>query len=249
MRETHWSLHMTVAWIASRSTDAVREQWDDYRAEQAYWSYTRWQHGPEGEVHEGWLLEDLPPATLSMLVMGDLWEVASDEASRASQTSDLPIRDARTALWDALKRGDIEASAIREGTAERAFIPAETWCDLEVEERRSRDYLVVSMGFGRTGAVFERVLFRKEDVLTVWPGGEAGLPNRTGAPGRPSSMHLIDAELKARMERGDTLPTLRLESEALADWFLRTYPHAARPTPKTIQNKIREIYRTGKAPK
>jgi hypothetical protein len=64
----------------------------------------------------------------------------------------------------------------------------------------------------------------------------------TGTPGRPTSMHLIDAELTERADRGETLPTLSAEANALLEWLIGKHPKASRPTPKTIKNNLRHKY-------
>jgi hypothetical protein len=51
MKEVDWTLPMAVAWIAYRTRDAVREWWDDYRAERWIWRFQAWQaFGAEAEA-------------------------------------------------------------------------------------------------------------------------------------------------------------------------------------------------------
>jgi hypothetical protein len=66
---------------------------------------------------------------------------------------------------------------------------------------------------------------------------------RTGGAGRPSSRHLIEAELNRRAEAGTTRPTLRLEAASLVAWLRKAHPEAAPATQKTIENLIRGTYR------
>jgi hypothetical protein len=72
---------------------------------------------------------------------------------------------------------------------------------------------------------------------------EAGVPRTSGAPGRPSSMHLIEIEHRARWERGETQSGVAAESRALRDWFVAKHPNAPPPSPSTIENRIRREYR------
>jgi hypothetical protein len=72
---------------------------------------------------------------------------------------------------------------------------------------------------------------------------DAALPERTGAPGRPTSMHLIRAEYHARWERGEVLDSIGEEAEALSRWLMNTHPTAPSPTPKTIANNLRREHR------
>src|SRR5438445_700935 len=46
-----------------------------------------------------------------------------------------------------------------------------------------------------------------------------GLTYRTGAPGRPTSMHLIEPELRRRFQGGEQLPTMPKEAEYLSRWL------------------------------
>jgi hypothetical protein len=68
-------------------------------------------------------------------------------------------------------------------------------------------------------------------------------PSRTGAPGRPSSMHLIMQEFERREAVGQLLGTLSAESKHLSSWLQEAHPQASPPTPKTIMNRLRERYR------
>jgi hypothetical protein len=68
----------------------------------------------------------------------------------------------------------------------------------------------------------------------------------TGAPGRPSSMHLVVAEFARRCREFEILPSLRAEAERLEAWFKGNHPNAPRPTVRTIENRIRHEYRRAK---
>jgi hypothetical protein len=72
---------------------------------------------------------------------------------------------------------------------------------------------------------------------------DAALPERTGAPGRPTSMHLVTQEYHARWERGDILDSIGKEAEALSRWLTNTYPTAPKLTAKTIANNLRSEHR------
>jgi hypothetical protein len=95
----------------------------------------------------------------------------------------------------------------------------------------------------RRGPQWERLMVLKSDVATCWPFE----PPRTGAPGRPSSMHLIEAEFEARCKRDEVAASLAEESRHLANWLKSNHPSAPPVTPKTIQNRLRETYRQHKA--
>jgi hypothetical protein len=65
----------------------------------------------------------------------------------------------------------------------------------------------------------------------------------TGAPGRPSSMHLIRAEFQARIDRGETKKTISLESQALSKWLSIAHPKAPPTKWRTIKNQLAADFR------
>jgi hypothetical protein len=66
---------------------------------------------------------------------------------------------------------------------------------------------------------------------------------RSGAPGRPSSKHLVKMEFEARHQRGETAKSVKSEAVALANWLGVTHPSAPQMTRKTIENQIRAAFR------
>jgi hypothetical protein len=59
----------------------------------------------------------------------------------------------------------------------------------------------------------------------------------TGAPGRPSSMQLVEREMDQRAAAGTMITTsMAKESAALSAWLKTEHPLAPRLTPKSIQN-------------
>jgi hypothetical protein len=66
---------------------------------------------------------------------------------------------------------------------------------------------------------------------------------KTGAPGRPSSMHLVRAEAEQRRKTGQAALPVEDEAKALHSWFKNTHPAGPLPTAKTIENRIREDHR------
>jgi hypothetical protein len=67
--------------------------------------------------------------------------------------------------------------------------------------------------------------------------------DRTGAPGRPTSRHLVEREFRRRAEADDVCDTLRKEALTLSRWLETAHPGYAPMRPKTVENCIREEYR------
>jgi hypothetical protein len=102
--------------------------------------------------------------------------------------------------------------------------------------RFDRNVVVIRYRKNGGGAVMELQQVRVQDRL-------AAAPVKTGAPGRPSSMHFIDDELARRAAEGRLLDTLKSEASALVAWLKESHPSAPRPAPISVENHIRKIYR------
>jgi hypothetical protein len=74
------------------------------------------------------------------------------------------------------------------------------------------------------------------------PGGSPEI-SATGAPGRPTSMHVVRDEHARRLMSGAAKAAVSAEASHLADWFRAAYPKAPSLTAKTIENAIREAHR------
>jgi hypothetical protein len=66
---------------------------------------------------------------------------------------------------------------------------------------------------------------------------------RTGAPGRPSSMHLIRQEHERRLAAGEAQGAVSAEAAKLAYWFVTNHPNLPRAGRKAIENAIRATHR------
>lgn len=94
---------------------------------------------------------------------------------------------------------------------------------------------------------YSSVEVNRADVIQIWPFSEEGWRDamavkRSGAPGRPSIMHLVDQEFERRQRDGTTRGTLRQEAEDLLQWLKSLHPDKQPPTVKTIENNIRKQY-------
>jgi hypothetical protein len=74
------------------------------------------------------------------------------------------------------------------------------------------------------------------------PAAAPKIPS-TGAPGRPTSMHLIRVEHRRRLDAGEAHESLAEEAKHLATWLAQQHPAAPQPTTKTVENAIREAHR------
>lgn len=93
------------------------------------------------------------------------------------------------------------------------------------------------------------LMVEKGDVRQRWPF-TATETAKTGAAGRPAlSMHLIFDELERRAIAGTMLDAVGSESKKLVEWLKVTHVEKPRPTPKTVENQIRDRYRQLRHPK
>ncbi|MGU3326112.1 hypothetical protein ACLBXB_04165 [Methylobacterium mesophilicum] len=83
-----------------------------------------------------------------------------------------------------------------------------------------------------------------QDILSIWPEIAAkrseliksvGIPN-SGAPGRPSSISLVEEELDRRISKGEKHKNNVEWARILEEWLKKTHPHAHNLTSKTIIN-------------
>ena len=86
----------------------------------------------------------------------------------------------------------------------------------------------------------------KSSATPSKPAAETPDLGRNGAPGRPSYMHLVEAEFKRRCDAGRLEPSLTKEAAALAAWFKTAHPEVRPYTPKAIYNKLGSLYRAAK---
>jgi hypothetical protein len=92
------------------------------------------------------------------------------------------------------------------------------------------------------GARWRRLAVLKADVARCWPFA-AALDHRTGAPGRPSAMHVVEEEHRARWARGEAQSSISAEAAYLSQWLTNTHPTMPRVTAKTIRNRLSSEHR------
>ena len=105
----------------------------------------------------------------------------------------------------------------------------------------------------RRGVKWGKLMVPKTDVARWWPVslGEPAANRATiyqsGVPGRPSSMHFVEAEHRERWERGEAEQSVREESRKLSQWLRDKHSSAPPLTPKAIENRIRGEHRRRRA--
>jgi hypothetical protein len=158
---------------------------------------------------------------------------------------------AEAAFLGMLRAGRLVAWA-REGSpvAPLRRIPADGWTSLRlehVEEGRAQGPGVRLFGIRvAPAAALQRATPAGEPKAND-NAADAGAPPAeilaTGTPGRPTSMHLIRAEHRRRLDAGEAHHSVAEEARHLAAWFAAAHPNAPQPTPKTIENGIRATHR------
>ena len=151
-----------------------------------------------------------------------------------------------------IQRGVLDGAVVAYGQQDgRDFEPIASQLFLDESARLSLfDRLDLSPRDGaRAGRRFEKVRFKTSEIAALRDDaslveGKWSLDRyTTGAPGRPTSAHLIEAEFERRTEAGETQASLRAEANALAAWLQQAHPGAPRMSWKTIENHIRVRFR------
>jgi len=144
-------------------------------------------------------------------------------------------------LMSRLRRGMLTVWA-REGSPVTPFrvVPASAWRTLKLDE------VVKGTAAAPGVALFDIRVGIPVAAKAPEPVPAPPLPE-TGAPGRPSHMHLVIAEFRRRVQGGQLETSLARESASLAAWFKASHPDKQPLTAKAIENKLREDYRQARA--
>jgi hypothetical protein len=241
MSEAWWTLPMTVAWIVWRNDRDVLENYDPYRLEWFDWIYHKWRTGFEGAIHEGHFLEQRKPVTLPRLALS----VCLDTVAAQSRENLVTFEEAEKSLWNALQDNQLQATGIPADGEKRVQIQDFEWRDLKAFEERERD-VVRYEAISRRG--YNNIALRRQSVLSLWPPKDQNLSAdyRTGAPGRPTPMHLVVAEHSRRLVDGSAEASIVAESKHLAQWLSDTHSGLPQLKAKSIRNKIADAHRHAK---
>ena len=182
---------------------------------------------------------------------------AIDERIERVRTSVMNImrNEASTGVWLAIGR--------RGPDHPHELIPARYWpfltIDIENNSALSNDSQFHQLRCATTAGVPSDhpllVSFRSANQYapgprdTVAPATPPETPDlgRNGAPGRPSYIHLIEAEFKRRQSDNRLESSLTKEANALVDWFRSAHPEIKPYKAKSIYNRLGSLYRAAKS--
>lgn len=164
MREVSWTLPMTVAWIAWRTSADVREAWDKFRSEGSLWMHEPWRLGFEGPVNEGWHRRPRPPASISILRLSEIYRRRHATLPEGASTID----EALDLLWKAAEAGALVGTGKPNAFEPPMKIPEHGWRDLAPVEERDRDVLRYRERYGFSNRGYESIAFLRADVMAIW---------------------------------------------------------------------------------
>jgi hypothetical protein len=81
----------------------------------------------------------------------------------------------------------------------------------------------------------------KPGVTIAIPGSNTA-GKGSGFVGRPTSKHIVEAELRRRAQEGRLCETLAEETRELSDWLRKMHPDERPATAKAIENGLRHLF-------
>jgi hypothetical protein len=177
---------MSVAWIARRDFELVREQDPEFCSECFHWIYRKRKDPPDKTAEPakrgGYFLETRLAPTVSRLALLD---VVSRVRGNVPSTAVMTIREAEAVLWRALSEGHLMANGFNtEGVL--VEIPSREWAYLRLREEGERDVLRYD-GISRPEP-YTAVKLKQSGLLRLWPAtGESSVLPATAIDkgGRP----------------------------------------------------------------
>jgi hypothetical protein len=248
MAKARWPVLVALLWVGTRSTDLLATRWSCnkrivslevanhlmkeawnlvFRGDSRWLDFQTafWLSGQEGPA-DPWAFSD------DLLLHGSL--------------------DYEGALFEALQHGRIKAWG-EQGDGPVKEIPAVDWDSLRIFDN------------GEAGNMFgivhySKVRIERLELVELFPPAVGPFHStvaeypltvegrRSGAPGRPSSMHLVAQELDRRVGSEEGISgSVRDVAGQLSDWLRKNYAHEPQLTPKSISNKLASRIREGVA--
>lgn len=160
MKERFWTFPMTVAWIAYRTAEAVRENWNDYTSNCSEWRFC-------DELNDaGRSGFDLfgRAATLKHL-QATAMQVPLNSAGSQHFMS---VPNAINELWDALFNKNLVVSGIDPVIRKRRIIDAQSLQDLEIATIGHQDILRTKLTIGVGPVRYTDMTVSSSSVRSLW---------------------------------------------------------------------------------
>ncbi|TYL72060.1 hypothetical protein [Bradyrhizobium cytisi] len=176
--KSHWSIPMSVAWIAWRDFGLVREQDPEFCSACVHWVYRKWTDRSDETgrpvKRAGYFLETrLAPTVGRLARLEQLLRIRGNLPSTAVMT----IREAVTELWQASSK-DLLTALGRDANGAVVEIPSREWVYLLLREEGGRDVLRY-VDLSRPEP-FTSVTHPQSDLLRLWRA--SGEPVTTTVP-------------------------------------------------------------------
>jgi hypothetical protein len=189
---------------------------------------------------------------IASVFSGRFWAMADAVLPKFSSTSE----DASNFIANALRVRERAASAIVSllssgrltAATERGHVPSDAW------SRWTPDWWRNELGPLLNPGLYRHIRVERQAVtMASRPTGKSEIAykdelDRSGAPGRPTSIHLIHAEHERRLDAGFSLEKVSAESRYLEGWLASTHPKMPHAGAGAIENAIRLRHRDRKRP-
>lgn len=184
---------------------------------------------------------------VASVISGPFWATADVDLSRFSRAC------AETAEFAAIARRvrehaisaliSLMSGGRLTGTAEQGHVPSDVW------SRWTPDWWRSDLGPSQDPAMYRSILVERQAItMALKPPGDTEEAARSGAVGRPTSMHLVHAEHRRRLAEGIALEKVSAESALLADWLASRHPEMPRAGAGAIENAIRAEHKARRVP-
>jgi hypothetical protein len=194
-----------------------------------------------------WLFQDGDPLFPTQSVLGARICRSLMGEIPPSVDRELEIRKFSSLLK--LRDGQVSASTILSSSLERRGVPAKLWQsikpkDIDWEANAVPKYGLCAIEIRGTRNLSLDISVEDDLSLPAFSTPALGIPS---APidshrGRPTSMPLVEEELRRRAATKEITPSLAAEARYLSGWLRATHPEKPQAKAKTIENSIRPLY-------